>query len=383
MSAGVPKITLGRLSLRQTYWLTLLLLGVLSVASNVLLSIQVQTTASTAALVNTAGRQRMLAVRIAADAEHAAFTRDPERLNDLRAALATFEASHAQLADSASGLYTSGFSTEVQQFYAAQLNPRVKVFTAAAHRVLTTPLAQLRPQQPDVTLLSTQARGPLLKLLDQAVKLDEHRSDVVIARVQWLSWLRVGMVLALLLGLGLYVLQPMKRRNLELQTEALTDMLTGLSNRRAFERDLLLAHSLASRQNHTLGIMMLDLDELKAVNDQQGHQRGDALLRGYGQALAELFRHSDQVYRLGGDEFAVLLPGAAEDSAELLTRVEQAAQRLRQQGFPDLGASAGVALYPRDGLDTAALVKLADERMYACKRQRKAARSALVLQPEA
>ena len=211
-------MTLGRLSLRQTYWLTLLLLGLLSVASNVLLSIQVQATASTAALVNTAGRQRMLAVRIAADAEHAAATHDPERLNDLRAALTNFEAQHARLADPASGLYTSGFSPDVQRLYFKEINPSVGPFLSAAHRVLNAPLAQLRPQQPDVTLLSTQARGPLLKLLDQAVKLDEHRSDVVIARVQWLSWLRIGVVLSLLLALGLYVFRPLEQRNRDLLT---------------------------------------------------------------------------------------------------------------------------------------------------------------------
>ncbi len=375
MTARPPKMTRGNLSLRQTYWWTLLLLGLLSVASNVLLSVQVQATASTAALVNTSGRQRALVVRIAADAERTATTHNLSGLRDLRASLATFEANHAQLADPTSDLYTSGFSPDIQRFYAAQINPRVTAFTAAAHRVLTTPAAQLQPQQPDVTLLIDQAWGPLFKALDQAVTLHEHHGDLVIARVQMLSWLRVGLMVALLLGLGLSVFQPLRRHNDELQTAALTDVLTGLGNRRAFEHDLLIAQSQAGRQGQNLAVMMLDLDGLKAVNDQQGHERGDILLRGFGQALGELFRHSDQVYRLGGDEFAVLLPGVAEDTAELLARVDQAAQLLHAQGFSGLGASAGVAIYPRDGLETAALVRLADERMYECKRQHQAART--------
>ncbi|GAA3995675.1 hypothetical protein GCM10022631_02480 [Deinococcus rubellus] len=515
-----PPTTRGRLTLRRTYWLTLLLIGLLCVASNVLLSIQVQATASTTALINTYA---------------------PHSLSDLQAALTTFEDQHARLADPAPGLSASGFSPDIQRSYFTQTN---------------TLLAQLPLQQPDVTLLPAPAREPLLKLLDLAISLDEHRSDRVIARVQGMSWLRVGAVLALLLGLGLYVFQPLERRNRELLTrlsaehdvatqqasyaqallrvsalsdsdlpleqvahelmaivartlgldwaalglmteqgsqiagvyahpqlpaatlallsqparqgkgltwdiiqggkavyvddytqlgqaqsalvaaglrslawvplntfgqtqyvlsgarfsgqpwqvadrdlleaaartvtaaidrrlylhelraEALTDVLTGLGNRRAFERDLRLAQVRASRHAQNLAVMMLDLDGLKGVNDQQGHERGDTLLRGFGHALAGLFRQSDRVYRLGGDEFAVLLPVTApEHSSELLERVFRVVQPLHMQGFPGVGVSAGVALYPRDGLDAAALMRLADERMYECKRRHKAART--------
>ncbi len=549
-------MTRGNLTLRRTYWLTLLLLAALSIASNVLLSMQVEATAATATLVNIAGRQRMLAVQIAADAEHAA-AHDPQGLSDLRRSLGTFEANHARLSDAASGLYTSGFAPDVQRFYAAQVNPRVAAFTAAAGRVLTAGPDQLRPQQPDVTFLTVQARGPLLSALDRAVTLDEHRGDQVIARVQWLSWLRVGVVITLLLALGLGVFLPLERRNHallrrlaaehdaasqqasyaqallriselsdtdlppeavahqltailahtlaldwaalgllsrdgsqlagvyahpalpaalleqlnhpprpgegmvwevvrsgqavyvddyarvgharpalvaaglrgaawvplgtfegvryvlcgarlsvqpwqaadrdlleagartvmvalnrrlylhELQAAALSDSLTGLGNRRAFERDLVLKQAQASRQEQTLAVMMLDLDGLKRVNDVQGHARGDVLLRGFGHLLVQAFRQSDQVYRLGGDEFAVLLPAAVPEHAEeLLARAMRVAEPLHAQGFPGAGASAGLALFPLDGTDTAALVRLADERMYASKRQRKAAQTA-------
>ena len=550
-------VTRGNLTLRRTYWLTLLLLAVLSIASNVLLSMQVEATAATATLVNIAGRQRMLAVRIAADAEHAAATHDPHSLSDLRRSLDTFEANHARLSDAASGLYASGFAPDVRRFYGIQVNPRVAAFTAAAGRVLAAGPDQLSPQQQDVTFLTVQARGPLLSALDRAVTLDEHRSDQVIARVQWLSWLRVGVVITLLLALGLGVFLPLERRNHallrrlaaehdaasqqasyaqallriselsdtdlppeavahhltailartleldwaalgllgqdssqlagvyahpalpaallaqlnhpprpgegmvwevvrsgqavyvddyarvgharpalvaaglrgaawvplgtfegveyvlcgarlsaqpwqaadrdlleagartvmvalnrrrhlhELQAAALSDTLTGLGNRRAFERDLVVRQAQASRQAQTLAVMMLDLDGLKRVNDVQGHARGDALLRGFGHLLVQAFRQSDQVYRLGGDEFAVLLPAAApEHVEELLARAMRVAEPLQAQGFPGAGASAGLALFPLDRTDTAALVRLADERMYDRKRQRKAAQTA-------
>ena len=503
------RATRSRLTLRRTYWLTLLLIGLLCVVSNVVMSFQVRATASAAALVSTS---------------------DPRGLSELQAALTAFGAQPARLA-----------------------GPLPLPLAATQIGARPTPG---RFQPPDVTLVPAPAREPLLRLLDLAVSLDGQRSEKVIARVQWMSWLRVGGVLALLLGLGRYVFQPLERRNRELltrlaaehdaatqqasyaqtllrvsvlsdsdlpleqvahelmatvaqtleldwaalgfitaqgsqitgvyahprlpaatlallnqparrgegmtwevlrggkavytddyaqlhhaqpalvaaglrslawvplstfgqtqhvlcgarlggpswqaferdlleaaartvtaainrrlylrelQAEALTDALTGLGNRRAFERDLQAAQVHASHHAQALAVMMLDIDGLKVVNDQQGHERGDVLLCSFGHALSALFRQSDRVYRLGGDEFAVLLPvTGANHAAELLERVVQVAQPLHRQGFPGVGASAGVALYPRDGLDAAQLLRLADERMYACKREHQAART--------
>ncbi|ULH17712.1 diguanylate cyclase (plasmid) [Deinococcus sp. KNUC1210] len=201
------------LRLRRAYLSTLIVLALLSIASNLLMSIQVQATRSTATLVNTAGRQRMLAVRISSDAENAATTHDPNSTADLRQSLEVFETNHLRLADPASGLYTSGYEPDVKTYYTRILDPLVVGFTAAAHRVLATPLADLRPSRPDVAFLAEQARGPLLSALDHAVTLDTHRSDVVIARVEALSWVRVSLVLSLLAALGIFVFRPLERRN--------------------------------------------------------------------------------------------------------------------------------------------------------------------------
>ena len=103
MAAELVTVVRGRLTLRRTYWLTLLLIGVLSVASNVLLSLRVQDTVFTAELVN---------------------TYDPRGLSDLQAALTTFEAQHARLADSLSGLSTSGFSPDLSSSSSSGCPPR-------------------------------------------------------------------------------------------------------------------------------------------------------------------------------------------------------------------------------------------------------------------
>ncbi|MFC6663319.1 diguanylate cyclase domain-containing protein [Deinococcus multiflagellatus] len=100
-----------------------------------------------------------------------------------------------------------------------------------------------------------------------------------------------------------------------LETAALQDALTGLGNRRAFELDLKAEVASARRHGYAFGLMMMDLDGLKTVNDELGHDAGDQLLRLFGQGLRQQQRAEDRCYRLGGDEFAVLLPHSPPSAA--------------------------------------------------------------------
>lgn len=168
----------------------------------------------------------------------------------------------------------------------------------------------------------------------------------------------------------------------ELEAAAWSDALTTLCNRRAFERDLDVALAAARRHGETFGILMIDLDGFKAVNDRFGHARGDDLLRAFGKALAEAFRTEDHTYRMGGDEFAVLLNRADPAAVQhLLDRVHQLALRMVEEGFHGTGASAGVAFYPADGASLTELVKLADERMYEHKQDQAVLRREAVCGP--
>jgi len=162
----------------------------------------------------------------------------------------------------------------------------------------------------------------------------------------------------------------------EMEQAALSDRLTGLGNRRAFERDLDALAAEARRHGSGFGVAMIDMDGLKAVNDSEGHGRGDALLRAFGEALTTTFRTEDRVYRLGGDEFALLLPHSGHDVEKLLGRVQRAAELTQAMGFAAAAASAGIAFYPLDGGTTLELIKLADERMYEDKQDRKLLRCA-------
>ena len=148
------------------------------------------------------------------------------------------------------------------------------------------------------------------------------------------------------------------------------DGLTGLPNRLLFSRRLeaaLRAHA----GDELIGVMVVDIDRFKDVNDRLGHLHGDAVLNGVGWRIVECVREGDTVARLGGDEFGVLVPGTDRRT------IEQIAQRIGDtlalplivEGKPARGvASIGIALAPHDGRDIEALLHAADEAMYLAKR---------------
>lgn len=162
------------------------------------------------------------------------------------------------------------------------------------------------------------------------------------------------------------------------EAAAFTDALTGLGNRRAFDRDLDASLNGAQRHGYPVSVLMLDLDGLKQVNDTQGHERGDTLLREFARALHTTLRREDRIYRLGGDEYAAILehtPSSEGTFSAIRSRVAQAIAKLRGNGFPEADVSAGLAAFPQEAGDAQSLVRLADERMYEEKAIHRARRA--------
>ena len=149
------------------------------------------------------------------------------------------------------------------------------------------------------------------------------------------------------------------------------DPLTGLPNRRLFEDRLEIALAQAHRYRHRVGLVFIDLDRFKQVNDGFGHPVGDALLRGVAARLGQCVREGDTVARLGGDEFVLLLPGIhyAEDLAAISRKLVDALREPYSVAGRELRvtASGGISLYPEDGEESEALLKRADTAMYRAK----------------
>jgi diguanylate cyclase (GGDEF)-like protein/PAS domain S-box-containing protein len=151
------------------------------------------------------------------------------------------------------------------------------------------------------------------------------------------------------------------------------DALTGLPNRLLLQDRLQQALQLARRTGGCLAVMFLDLDHFKLINDRQGHDVGDELLRRVALSVLGAVRASDTVCRLGGDEFVVLLPqiNVAEDAAEVARHILAVVSQPYQVGAASLcvSFSIGIAVFPDDGEDEATLMRRADTAMYAAKRE--------------
>ena len=168
-------------------------------------------------------------------------------------------------------------------------------------------------------------------------------------------------------------LREMQEQKDRFQRASLTDLLTGLYNRRGFEDRLTKEFKRARRSHETFTIILLDLDDFKQINDEYGHRTGDESLRIVAEALRSCARETNILARYGGEEFTVLLPDSSLHGARNFfdrTREDVANCSERQLGFT-LKISAGAARFPADAGDPDGLLEAADTAMYQAKRRGK------------
>ena len=165
--------------------------------------------------------------------------------------------------------------------------------------------------------------------------------------------------------------RTLRRQAAETARLALLDPLTGLPNRRLLNERLERAAAASARTGDSVGLILLDIDRFKEVNDTLGHPRGDALLVEVARRLKEVVRDTDTVARLGGDEFAVLLPttGGVAESAMIAGRVQGVfSQPFDLDGLIlHVDTSVGYAALPEHAADVTSLLQRADVAMYTAK----------------
>ena len=167
-----------------------------------------------------------------------------------------------------------------------------------------------------------------------------------------------------------------KHREVTFQTEALRDSLTGLGNRALFEEQIRQAANRAERDGEKLGLLIIDLDHFKPLNDKHGHQFGDQVLQMVAERIVEQTRASDVLARIGGDEFSAIIirPKTAEHVHLVAEKIEKAITEMPYAingKAVKISASVGSAILPDDSTSVDDLFNMADERMYKRKGAKK------------
>ncbi|TMC82865.1 MAG: GGDEF domain-containing protein [Chloroflexi bacterium] len=256
-------------------------------------------------------------------------------------------------------IHTVGLDGDQVDDFARQVGPHVKASASAVGRA-ESQVDRISGREWNALRAQLRVRGRTVGMLTVATMVDR-----VFGASDLLFMAAVADQVAIAID-----------RARQFASEARTDHLTGLANRREFERVMEREVALAERHNRRLSLMMIDLDNLKRINDRLGHSAGDGALRLVAQQLQRVVRASDVCARVGGDEFAVAMPETdldrARDVALRLRRaVDQAALSMRAPEHVDV--SLGIAAW-RPGQDWQAIYQAADSDLYEDKRRRKTVR---------
>ena len=315
------------------YLAALCIIATISITSHFLTNRIVAQQESTALLVNTAGRQRMLSQRITRIAEEVAdgtldATTGGSALNTLADRMET--AQH-QLAygDIPHGM-PAATSPRLRAIYfesPLRLENQVNVFLAHTRAFAAKPAVSL--SDPDLRAMVAAASIPLLNALDTAVSEYQAESEHDVRHLRHVMSTLTGIMLVVLVLEALLIYRPLFNRltgAISLLIKAsTTDFLTGAMNRRAFlgcvEREL----SRTDRMHQPVCLLMADIDHFKQINDTYGHPTGDLVIKHFAAIAQTTLRNGDALGRIGGEEFAILMPGTT------LAGAQRAAERLRER----------------------------------------------------
>ncbi|MCX8061140.1 MAG: GGDEF domain-containing protein [Anaerolineales bacterium] len=160
----------------------------------------------------------------------------------------------------------------------------------------------------------------------------------------------------------------------KLRSQAIRDPLTGLFNRRYMEETLDREIRRAARHKYSVGVIMIDIDQMKPINDRYGHDAGDVVLRQFGGLMRKTFRGEDVACRYGGDEFMIIMPEAS--LSDVWQKAENLREMIKRTQFEYDGkligpvtVSIGVAAYPELGSTVERLIQVSDAAAYLAKRE--------------
>lgn len=224
--------------------------------------------------------------------------------------------------------------------------------------------------QDEVELLTGKSRNIHSILILPMVSRDRAVGIIILGEVKgFKKSLFTSMQVTMAQALAKHIADAIDRVNLE--EHAFRDPLTNLYNRRYFDEHMAQEISRADRNGHPLAILLCDLDRFKAINDSQGHQVGDEVLKAVAQGIQETARGTDLVFRWGGDEIVIILSKVTRDGALIAAeRIRKCICKISEQTHFDLDISIGIALYPEHDRNINELIRLADRALYIAKKGR-------------
>ncbi len=235
--------------------------------------------------------------------------------------------------------------------------------------------AQPKAEQEQLLALANSARYFEVRI--RAIERTTHRGTLVLGQMLYLRDVTQRHLSELKLAEALAVSEERLRiisdLHEQLREQALCDPLTGLYNRRYLDEFFARELALAQRERTPISLALIDLDHFKRLNDEYGHLEGDDVLKGVAQHLLENLRSSDALFRIGGEEFLLILPRA--DGQEARQRLDAICRSLAAHPMPTRGGaryvtlSAGLALWPEQGLALDELLQVADAALYQAKHE--------------
>jgi diguanylate cyclase (GGDEF)-like protein len=249
-----------------------------------------------------------------------------------------------------------------------------QVLLDAVNQVLADPLApQEERQRPDEKLIDGYGRLLAEKIHRQVAELEELNTDLdqrVAERTTQLE--SANAALHYEIAHRLHAEEKLRNTNLHLSELVIRDPLTGLFNRRYLEESLEREVARAKRSGTPLGIMMIDIDHFKNVNDTFGHAAGDTVLEGISRCMQSMARTEDILCRYGGEEFVLVMTTASLDTIH--ERAERVREGVRRTNIAhdgrDIGqvmVSIGIAIHPEHGKTGSDAIQAADAALYRAK----------------
>ena len=328
---------------------------------------------------------------LAADAIHQSVSSKPFRLVEGDLAYVIFRSIKERNAQQ-SGKPMQLFSGPLQALLVIRAEDLVPAQQQAAssYRIAINGTGQNSPLLLDLASHAQERLGEFRWLPKAALSFEENSSvqpfkltierqmlwsDINVVALRWTGVLSLVTLLGLLIYLRCHYQRLVNSNFHASETEflALHDPLTRLPNRQLFDDRLKYFLSNWRRRNESFGLMFIDLDYFKEINDRHGHKLGDLVLIKVAQRIRRCMRETDTVARIGGDEFVVLI-GQVNSQKDMLLKARQMLARLARpmliEGVNiDISASIGVSVCPEDGTDALKLIHRADMSMYAVKQR--------------